>query len=32
MIIIIQEKPVKKPKSSPATLEEMGVKKPKSEQ
>jgi hypothetical protein len=31
MIIIIQEKPVKKPKSSPSTPEEMGVKKPKSE-
>jgi hypothetical protein len=31
MIIITQEKPVKKPKSSPATPEEMGVKKPKSE-
>jgi hypothetical protein len=26
MIIITQEKPVKKPKSSPATPEEMGVK------
>ena len=32
MIIIIQEKPVKKPKASPATPEEMGVKKPKQEQ
>ena len=29
MIIIIQEKPVKKPKASPATPEEMGVKIPK---
>jgi hypothetical protein len=26
MIIITQEKPVKKPKASPATPEEMGVK------
>ena len=32
IIIITQEKPVKKPKESPATPEEMGVNKPKSEQ
>lgn len=31
MIIIIQDKPVKKPKTPPATPEEMGIKKPKSE-
>lgn len=29
MIIIIQDQPVKKPKTSPATPEEMGVKIPK---
>jgi hypothetical protein len=31
MIIIIQDQPVKKPKLPPATPEEMGIKKPKSE-
>lgn len=31
MMIIIEQQPVKKPKTSPNTAEEMGVKKPKSE-